>query len=65
MAIWFGEVPLEAVQERSRGTLVEALGIELVARGDDFLTGRIVDEQDRLVCISRITMAVLATPNRY
>jgi len=144
MAIWFGEVPLEAVQERNRGTLVEALGIELVARGDDFLTGRmpvdqrthqpahvlhggasvalaetlaswvatfavdrekhhcvgleinanhvrsvasgwvtgtarpvhlgrstqiwevrIVDEQDRLVCISRITMAVLATPTRY
>jgi 1,4-dihydroxy-2-naphthoyl-CoA hydrolase len=144
MAIWFGEVPLEAVRERNRGTLVEALGIELVARGDDFLTGRmpvdqrthqpahvlhggasvalaetlaswaatfavdrekhhcvgleinanhvrsvasgwvtgtarpvhlgrstqiwevrIVDDQDRLVCISRITMAVLATPNRY
>lgn len=140
--VW--EVPLEAVQERNRGTLVEALGIELVARGDDFLTGRmpvdqrthqpahvahggasvalaetlaswaatfavdrekhhcvgleinanhvrsvasgwvtgtarpvhlgrstqiwevrIVDEQDSLVCISRITMAVLATPNRY
>ena len=26
---------------------------------------RIVDESDRLVCISRVTMAVLATPNRY
>jgi 1,4-dihydroxy-2-naphthoyl-CoA hydrolase len=26
---------------------------------------RIVDEQERLVCVSRVTMAVLATPNRY
>ena len=26
---------------------------------------RIVDESDRLVCISRVTMAVLATANRY
>jgi 1,4-dihydroxy-2-naphthoyl-CoA hydrolase len=26
---------------------------------------RIVDEQDKLVCISRVTMAVLSTPNRY
>jgi 1,4-dihydroxy-2-naphthoyl-CoA hydrolase len=26
---------------------------------------RIVDEQERLICISRVTMAVLATPNRY
>ncbi len=26
---------------------------------------RISDEDDRLVCISRVTMAILATPNRY
>lgn len=26
---------------------------------------RIVDEQSRLICVSRVTMAVLATPNRY
>jgi len=26
---------------------------------------RIVDESDRLVCISRVTMAILATANRY
>lgn len=26
---------------------------------------RITDEKDKLVCISRVTMAVLATPNRY
>jgi 1,4-dihydroxy-2-naphthoyl-CoA hydrolase len=26
---------------------------------------RIVDEQGRLVCVSRVTMAVLTTPNRY
>lgn len=26
---------------------------------------RIVDEQERLVCVSRVTMAVLTTPNRY
>src|SRR5687768_12880206 len=26
---------------------------------------RITDEAERLVCISRVTMAVLATPNRY
>ena len=26
---------------------------------------RITDESDRLVCISRVTMAVLSTPNRY
>lgn len=26
---------------------------------------RIVDEQNRLICVSRVTMAVLATPNRY
>jgi 1,4-dihydroxy-2-naphthoyl-CoA hydrolase len=144
MGIWFGEFPVDAVNQRNRGTLAEALGIEFVAAGDDFLTGRmpvdarthqpahvlhggasvafaetlaswgatftvdrnqnhcvgleinanhvrsvasgwvtgtarplhlgrstqiwdvrIVDEQDRLVCVSRVTMAVLATPNRY
>jgi len=26
---------------------------------------RITDESNRLVCVSRVTMAVLATPNRY
>lgn len=26
---------------------------------------RIVDENDRLVCVSRVTMAVLAVPSRY
>jgi 1,4-dihydroxy-2-naphthoyl-CoA hydrolase len=26
---------------------------------------RMVDEQERLTCVSRVTMAVLATPNRY
>lgn len=26
---------------------------------------RITDESDRLVCVSRVTMAVLATPNKY
>lgn len=26
---------------------------------------RISDERDRLVCVSRVTMAVLAVPNRY
>ena len=26
---------------------------------------RVADESDRLVCISRVTMAVLSTPNRY
>jgi 1,4-dihydroxy-2-naphthoyl-CoA hydrolase len=144
MGIWFGEVSVDVANERSRGTLVETLGIELVALGDDSLTGRmpvdgrthqpahvlhggasvalaetlaswaatftvdrekhhcvgleinanhvrsiasgwvtgtarplhlgrstqiwdvrVVDEQERLVCVSRITMAVLATPNRY
>ncbi|MEL3953015.1 hotdog domain-containing protein [Stenotrophomonas bentonitica] len=26
---------------------------------------RIIDEADRLVCVSRVTMAVLKTPGRY
>ena len=26
---------------------------------------RITDQRDKLVCVSRVTMAVLATPNRY
>ena len=26
---------------------------------------RMLDEQERLICVSRVTMAVLATPNRY
>src|SRR5688572_3222727 len=40
MGIWFGEFPVDAVNERNRGTLAQALGIEFVAAGDDFLTGR-------------------------
>lgn len=144
MAIWFKEFDVGFVNERSRGTLVEHLGIEFIAVGDDFVSAkmpvdartrqpagmlhggasvvlaesiaswasaltvdpaahhcvgleinanhvraigsgwvtgtarplhlgrstqiwevRIVDERDRLVCISRVTMAVLNTANRY
>lgn len=144
MAIWFDSFSIELANERSPGTLMEALGIEFTSAGDDFVSARmpvdgrtrqpasvlhggasvalaetlaswaatfvvdpskhhcvgleinanhvravtsgwvfgtarplhlgksthiwevrIVDEQDRLVCISRVTMAVLSTPNRY
>jgi 1,4-dihydroxy-2-naphthoyl-CoA hydrolase len=144
MGIWFKEFNVSFVNERSRGTLVEQLGIEFIAAGDDYTSAkmpvdartrqpagmlhggasvvlaetlaswassltvdpsanhcvgleinanhvravasgwvigtarplhlgrstqiwevRIVDEQDRLVCVSRVTMAVLNAANRY
>ena len=144
MTIWFGDVSLELVRERSQNTLVSHLGIEWLELGDDFLSAkmpvdarthqpagmlhggasvelaetlaswaatfavdrekhhgvgleinanharegasgwvlgtarplhlgrsthiwdvRITDEQQRLVCVSRVTMAVLAMANRY
>lgn len=36
-----------------------------VGRSSQVWEVRISDERDRLVCISRVTMAVLATPMRY
>jgi 1,4-dihydroxy-2-naphthoyl-CoA hydrolase len=144
MSIWFKEFDVGFVNEHSRGTLIERLGIEFIAAGEDsvsakmpvdertrqpagmlhggasvvlaetlaswsssltvdpsknhcvgleinanhvravasgWVTGtarplhlgrstqiwevRIVDDQDRLVCVSRVTMAVLSMANRY
>jgi len=144
MSIWFEAFTPEIINARSKGTLLEALGIEFVEVGDDFLRARmpvdgrthqpagmlhggasvalaeslaswgatfvvdrskhhcvgleinanhvrpiqsgfvvgtarplhsgrstqiwevrITDERDKLVCVSRVTMAVLATPSTY
>lgn len=40
MPIWFDAFPIDHVRERSCGTLIEHLGIELVESGDDWLQGR-------------------------
>lgn len=143
MSIWFDEFPIDYANSRSKNCLVEHLGMELLAAGDDYLKARmpvdvrtrqpagvlhggasvafaetlaswastfvvdrskyycvgleinanhlrpvssgyvygivrpvqlgntihvwqalITDEKDKQVCISRITMAVLNTPNR-
>ena len=48
MPIWHGEIDLAAMRVRSRDTMMEATGIELVELGDDFLTGRMpVDHRTR------------------
>jgi 1,4-dihydroxy-2-naphthoyl-CoA hydrolase len=40
MAIWFTEFPLSFAQERSRGTMIEHLGIEILQAGEDYLRAR-------------------------
>jgi 1,4-dihydroxy-2-naphthoyl-CoA hydrolase len=48
MPIWFGDIDLDFMRARSKGTLVEALGIELLELGEDFLKGRMpVDHRTR------------------
>lgn len=46
MSIWFTPPDLEEMNQRARGTLVQHIGIEYVAAGDDFLTATMpVDER--------------------
>lgn len=45
MSIWFIEPSLERVNTFGKGTLVEHLGIEVTAIGDDFLTARMPVDQ--------------------
>jgi 1,4-dihydroxy-2-naphthoyl-CoA hydrolase len=40
MAIWFTEFPLSFARERSRGTMIEHLGIEILEAGEDYLRAR-------------------------
>jgi 1,4-dihydroxy-2-naphthoyl-CoA hydrolase len=48
MAIWFGDCPLSYAQERSHGTLIEHLGIEVLEAGEDHLRARMpVDARTR------------------
>lgn len=48
MAIWFDEFPVADARERSRDTLVDHLGIELLEAGDDYLSARMpVDRRTR------------------
>lgn len=48
MAIWYDTPSLEDMNERSRNTLAEALGIRFTKVGDDYLTGTMpVDSRTR------------------
>jgi len=39
MSIWFQPYPLEGVQKRGMGTMIEHIGINITELGDDFLAG--------------------------
>ena len=46
MSIWYAPVSLEALREQGRRTLVEHLGMELTAVGEDWIAGTMpVDER--------------------
>ncbi|MCE7985448.1 MAG: hotdog fold thioesterase [Caldilinea sp. CFX5] len=45
MSIWFVEPSLERVNAMSKGTMVEHLGIEITAIGEDFLTAKMPVDQ--------------------
>ncbi|MEX2524345.1 MAG: hotdog fold thioesterase, partial [Gammaproteobacteria bacterium] len=48
MTIWYGTPSLEAMNERSRNSLAETLGIRFTEIGDDYLTGTMpVDNRTR------------------
>lgn len=49
MRIWkVGDIPIDALEKRKKGTLMEALGMEYVEIGDDFIEARMpVDERTR------------------
>ena len=49
MAIWFDDgFPVSAVNERSRSTLMQQLGIEFTEAGDDYIAAKMpVDERTR------------------
>jgi 1,4-dihydroxy-2-naphthoyl-CoA hydrolase len=50
MAIWFGAISLEDARVRSRGTMIEACGIEIVSCGEDWVKGRMpVDNRTRQI----------------
>lgn len=40
MSIWFSEPSIETINAWSKGTLVEHLGIEVTAIGEDFITAK-------------------------
>ena len=40
MAIWFSEVDLATVRKMEHGNILEALGIEILEIGDDFVKGK-------------------------
>ena len=45
MAIWFIEPAVDRINAMGKGTLVEHLGIEITAIGEDFLTARMPVDQ--------------------
>lgn len=50
MAIWFSEFSLEKVRQSGTGNMIEACGIDIFERGDDYLKGRMpVDARTRQV----------------
>jgi len=79
LASWAATFTVDRSKHHCVGLEINANHVRAVASG--WLTGtaralhlgrstqiwdvRIVDEQERLVCVSRVTMAVLATPSRY
>jgi len=50
MAIWHGSISIENASRDSKGTMMEACGIEILERGDDWLKGRMpVDGRTRQI----------------
>ena len=48
MSIWFDDFPIEKANSRSKNCLIERLGMELLAAGDDYLQARMpVDARTR------------------
>ena len=60
MTIWFRDFPIASANARGNASLIGHLGGRTQA-----WEIRISDANDRLVCISRVTMAVMEGENPY
>ncbi len=48
MPIWHGDIDLDFMRDRGKGTMIDHVGIELLEQGDDYLKGRMpVDQRTR------------------
>ncbi len=79
LASWAATFCVDSNKHHCVGMEINANHVRAVSAGHVFGTARpihlgrsshiwevrVTDERDKLVCISRVTMAVLSTPNRY